>query len=329
MVKLFTEDVRSYANGYAGKICFTRIRDRLNELLTSVNGSIKHENYINHLIKILNVGLITATPSQFDAICDGFKPFGADMSKVFGTKKFYDLVVDAMGYDDARSIFRSYVPLMGIKTCVYCNAQYAVSFTVKNGKEYAQFEIDHWMPKSEYPYLSISFYNFVPCCPACNKHKSYQPLSFCLYSESPKGNTSEEYDPFVFCIPDKNLSRYIASLNPELLKIEFRSRFSDSLLEKDFDRFAINEMYELFRDEAALTIQRFLFYSEAYRKQLKSNYCMIFNSGGLSLEEFIYGIRLSQSNVLSRPLGKMTHDIREQLESSLLYFSWLIKKKLI
>jgi hypothetical protein len=329
MVRLYTEDVRRFADAYAAKFDLDGIRTRLDNLRIIVKGYSAHENYIDHLKTILTTELITALPSEFRSICDGFKPFKASMSMKFGAKKFYELVVEALEYDNARGYFRCYVPLMGIKTCVYCNAQYAVTFVKRDGKEYAQFEVDHWMSKNKYPCLSISFYNFVPCCPSCNKHKSSKPLSFSLYTEVPKVIASGEYNPFVFRIPDINLSRYLATFNPALLKMEFKSRFSDSSVEKDYDRFAINEMYELFHDEAALTLQRFLFYSDAYREQLKTNYSKLFKSGGIPFDEFIYGARLNQSDVLSRPLGKMTQDIRAQLETSSLYSSWLKKKGII
>lgn len=329
MVKLFTEDVKRYADEYADRINYASIKKRLNRLLSTVKGYSAYEKYVEHLKSILDKGFITATPSQFSAICDDFNAFKADMSKVFGTKKFYELVVDALWYDKARGFFRLCVPLMGIKTCVYCNAQYAVTFVERDGKEYAQFEVDHWLSKSEYPCLSISFYNFVPCCPSCNKHKSDKALAFSFYSEVPRVIASGEHDPFVFRIPNTNLSMYLAQFKPNLLKIEFKSRTSDSSMEQDYNRFAINEMYELFRDEAALTIQRFLFYSDAYREQLKTNYSKIFKSGGLPFDEFVYGISLNQSSVFSRPLGKMTQDIRAQLEESALYFSWLKSKGLI
>lgn len=326
MVRLYSEDVRHYAEDYAAKIDLVGIGKRLDNLRLIVSGSSAHENYIDHLKAILTTELLTAPPSRLHSISDDFKSFNASMSMRFGAKTFYEQVVSALGYDKARSYFRSYVPLMGIKTCVYCNAQYAVTFVKRFGKEYAQFEVDHWMSKNKYPCLSISFYNFVPCCPSCNKHKSSKPLAFSFYSEVPKVMASVEYNPFVFRIPDSNLSRFLATFNPALLKMEFKSRCSNIVDEKDYDRFAINEMYELFRDEAALTIQRFLFYSDAYREQLKTNYSKMFKSGGMPYDEFIYGVRLSQSDIFSRPLGKMTQDIRAQLETSTLYYSWLKKK---
>ena len=57
---------------------------------------------------------------------------------------------------------------LDIKVCPYCNRQYI--FNVDNGRKVsAQF--DHFYSKSEYPYLALSFYNLIQCCPTCNKAK--------------------------------------------------------------------------------------------------------------------------------------------------------------
>ena len=57
---------------------------------------------------------------------------------------------------------------MGVSVCPYCNRQY--TFTSKSGKVRAQ--LDHYYPKTLYPYLALSLYNMVPSCGICNQAKS-------------------------------------------------------------------------------------------------------------------------------------------------------------
>lgn len=327
MVRISIVDVQHFAEDYAGHINVDKIKKRLNALLISVEGSQSHIDYIKKLISELDKGLLTITPSQMDSLCNQFSELKASLSAKFGERQipFHKMVIDAMNYEMARSHYRRYVPMMGIKTCVYCNAQYAVSFTSKSGNEYAQFEVDHWKPKSEYPFLSISFYNFVPSCPSCNKHKTEKDLMFSFYSDSRSVADGMEYDPFVFRLTDENLSRFLSTYNSDLLKLEFKSRDGNLLLEKDYSRFAIDEMYKCFRDEAALTIRRFLFYNNAYREQLQKSYGKNF-SMGFNYDELIYGVPFGQKDVLRRPLAKMIQDIRSQLETSSVYYGWLKKK---
>lgn len=327
MVRIYTEDVRHLADNYAARIDVAEIKKRLKNLLTLVGTSQPHIDYVNLLKTELDNDLLTAGPSKIELLCKQFSAFKASLSTKFGTQQqqFYKLVIDALGYDTARSYYRDVVPLMGIKTCVYCNAQYAVSFSRRDGIEYAQFEVDHWKPESRYPFLGISFYNFVPSCPSCNKHKTKKDLKFCIYSEVPYALDGVNHNPFVFLLSDDSLTRFLNSYNKDLLKLEFKSRVGDSALEEDYARFAINEMYECFRDEAAMAIRRYLFYSDAYREQLQVNYGKMF-SGSLFYEEFIYGVSFGRKDVLRRPLAKMIQDIRAQLETSSAYFDWLKSK---
>lgn len=110
---------------------------------------------------------------------------------------FADLIIKAMDYKGVReNVFPDYVrnDALGIKTCVYCNAQFAVTAETepsltpamikKRGKRRgrkpqprpailrANYELDHNLPKSVYPYLCTNFYNLIPCCSSCNKHKN-------------------------------------------------------------------------------------------------------------------------------------------------------------
>lgn len=57
-----------------------------------------------------------------------------------------------------------------VQTCPYCNLQFIYTYENKTGK--LRGEIDHFYPKSRYPFLAISLYNFVPSCHNCNSsHK--------------------------------------------------------------------------------------------------------------------------------------------------------------
>lgn len=98
---------------------------------------------------------------------------------------FFELVVDAMRYDKVqKDIMPKYIKEMGIKTCSYCNAQFATTaslqeikyapkgkFTVKSVNT-SCYELDHNKAKSLYPYLCTNFYNLQPSCSSCNRRKN-------------------------------------------------------------------------------------------------------------------------------------------------------------
>ena len=62
-----------------------------------------------------------------------------------------------MRYDDVRSFgLLPFMKQLNIKTCCYCNAQYATTF-INGNDSLASYDLDHYYPQSKYPYLSTSF----------------------------------------------------------------------------------------------------------------------------------------------------------------------------
>ena len=57
--------------------------------------------------------------------------------------------------------------LMGIQVCPYCQRNYISSFEENNDKR-TTADLDHFYPKSFYPFLALSLYNFIPSCQICN-----------------------------------------------------------------------------------------------------------------------------------------------------------------
>ena len=54
-----------------------------------------------------------------------------------------------------------------VKVCPYCNRVFVENIEFKKGGS-LKGQLDHFYPKDKYPYLAISRYNLVPCCPFCN-----------------------------------------------------------------------------------------------------------------------------------------------------------------
>lgn len=149
-------------------------------------------------------------------------------------KDFYKLIVDRMRYSETRPYLGEYMRKMGINTCVYCNnAKAAVS---EDGQE-VYYSFDHARPKSEYPFLSICFFNLYPCCNNCNGHKlDDEKKGFQLYVESlPVG------DPFAFKI-DQTI---IDEKNPLSVEVDFNARNAadEEWAKKYNDDFRIEKLY--------------------------------------------------------------------------------------
>lgn len=63
-----------------------------------------------------------------------------------------------------------FVKNLGIRICPYCGRSYIyrVEKAGKGGDVAVKPQIDHFLPKSKYPFLGMNFYNLIPCCTQCN-----------------------------------------------------------------------------------------------------------------------------------------------------------------
>lgn len=64
--------------------------------------------------------------------------------------------------------------MMDVRVCPYCQRQYITKYEEEmkdNSKliiEKTTADLDHFLPKNEYPYLALSLFNFIPSCQICN-----------------------------------------------------------------------------------------------------------------------------------------------------------------
>src|ERR1700733_9550430 len=133
--------------------------------------------YVNYLKTVLP-DLVFAKPYELSAYKDNFNkilPYYVVSSDSY--KEFRNEVIATLRYKEFRStILPRYFQKIGIKACVYCNSQITVSAEClkRNGHREltGKFQADHYIPKYEYPCLSISLYNLYPVCGICNISKS-------------------------------------------------------------------------------------------------------------------------------------------------------------
>ena len=223
-------------------------------------------------------------------------------------KKFYKMIVDAMRYDYVQeSIYANVMDSLGIRTCVYCNAQYAFSYS--SGKiRFINYELDHWLPKSKYPYLCTSFYNLQPSCPKCNKSKLDEDvvLPFCLYTHD-----ANKLYPFKFSIDNVSCAQYLLSHNRDVLRIAFASD-EDGLKENMEQLFGISHQYQAHKDIA----EEILWKSKIYNKTILDIYQDSFKELGFrksDFNRFVLSNYDREEDILKRPLSKMMQDIAKQL----------------
>ena len=120
------------------------------------------------------------------AIWEGKKP---DETKRF-LEKMKVLFVAGM-YDNGDFFSKSaHVKRVDVEICPYCGRSYIYYVehpTRTNPNTLVKPQIDHFLPKSEYPYLAVNYYNLIPSCTTCND-------SPCKWTNDPIGSDrSHEY----------------------------------------------------------------------------------------------------------------------------------------
>lgn len=261
--------------------------------------------------------LIVANHQEISSLINEFHAIISTNSiqdvKIQNNKLLYKEIVDAMRYDYVQStIYPNYILKLGIKTCVYCNAQYAFSVPGKN--KYQNYELDHYYPKSKYPYLCTTFINLQPCCLKCNKIKSDRLPDpdkeeiFKLFV--PKGTPDV---PELFRINNASIARYLASAKSDDLEICFDYP-ENQKLKNGFEKFFhITRLYNAHKDVA----EELIWKQKIYNNVIRDIYKQQFEALGFTdaqFTRFILGNYAQLEEVHKRPLSKMTQDIAKQLK---------------
>lgn len=174
------------------------------------------------------------------------------------------------------------------------------------------FTLDHLLPQSEYPYLSLSLFNLVPSCYSCNsklkgKKNIYLSLEELNYT-SPSG--SKRLTDLIFKIyfktgfDNKNLPR---ELNEYSVKIE--SKFPEY-----FKIFNLQGRYNFHKNISQELISKRRIYSDSKIKEI-SNF---FKGDGVTISENEIKNQIFGSDVFAedsnKPFQKYKKDIAKQLK---------------
>lgn len=292
------------------------LRDKISaNLHGGVKSTINWPNYLDYVNAIINHydEILALKPSQFDNFHRTHFSFLSQSeldAKILGTQeKFYEIIVSAMRYDAVRDReFANYIRRLDIKSCIYCNSQYTVPTHGKgqNNKDVTTYEIDHYYPKSQYPYLCTTFFNLVPSCGPCNRRKNDKKVSFCLYTDTLVGQQQ-----FHFSIYKASLTRYLASRKAS--DIKFHIICSHLALNDSLTTFHLQDIYDEHKDIAEELIWKHGIYKKTYRQLLKSQFGSLIKSDD-ELYRLLFGVYPSTYSIHKRPLSLFVNEIKEDLD---------------
>lgn len=287
--------------------------------LENLSGDLRrmHPHYSDYIDVIINEyetlnrllpSEITAKKAKFDSLLPE-----DDLSNVIpeSNKKLYELIVDAMRYEDLREKdFLPFLKKLGVKSCVYCNSQLTVVAEKDGTNELsAKLELDHHYAKSKYPFLCTSFFNLYPSCGSCNRAKWQNDAVFELYSEN-----ENDLDVFKFSIEGSSMvASYLNNRKIEDINFKFGAMPGATDISKEHDKmFCIQGIYETQKDIIEELIHKKEAYTELYKKDLVDQYEKLFPDKSL-INRLLIGNYDKPEETHKRPMSKFTQDIWEDL----------------
>jgi len=198
-----------------------------------------------------------------------------------------------------------FVTKHNLKTCPYCNMGYIlISERDKNNKNGLRPEIDHFFPKSIYPYLAMSFYNLIPSCKVCNHTKSSRDT-----------NKDELLSPYEIDDDTFKLTYRPQSINfNQVKKRKYNVNKSFEIEFKKIDKhsnkyFKLDKLYEQHKDVVLELLVKRTIYSKSYIAELKKNFYFTDDE----IYRFLFCNYKASNDFNKRPLSKLIKDITDEL----------------
>ena len=243
------------------------------------------------------------------------KKYKTDLEKIFNYDSFSKVksVNDWGGYQLTQKL--------GLTTCPYCNRLYTNTLVNKDKAGKTRPSLDHFLPKSEYPYLALSLYNLIPSCQVCNssfkgsidfyKEEHLNPHEAGFGKDAifrtdlmadADGNYSLDHLHGAGGLDGFELQLRIDESSPDAEKIK-----------KNNQTFHLEELYRFHKDYVLEIIKKTIFYNKNKIDELisKNVYPGLFDSRGEVIRTLI-GNYVEEKNLGKRVLAKLTKDIWEE-----------------
>ncbi|MFA6740929.1 MAG: hypothetical protein WCR78_05500 [Arcobacteraceae bacterium] len=193
----------------------------------------------------------------------------------------------------------TFVNDMDLKTCPYCNRNYIFIVDENTGK--LRPEIDHFYPKSIYPFLAMSFYNLIPSCPTCN-HTKKDKNSLNIKLKNPYDIKSNDYQ---FTIEPNNID--FANIDSKYNYDNFEISINNK--DSNIEIFKLEELYKQHKDIVLDLIIKKIHYPKSYIDELSS-----FGFDKDEIYRYLLCNYSKDEDLHKRPLSKLIKDISEELK---------------
>ncbi|CAA6803983.1 MAG: Unknown protein [uncultured Sulfurovum sp.] len=211
----------------------------------------------------------------------------------------YRIFVD-YGYNKIDKL--KFIETIDLGSCPYCNRNYVFT-TSKNGS--IKPEIDHFYPKSLYPYLACSYFNLIPSCPTCNGFGAKEAKdTFYVYPIS-NPYTIKPID-FQFSFTPQKVN-FINNVKKD--HYSFDNFKIDVYGNKaNLEVFHLKELYEQHRDIVLELLIKKAYYPQSYIRELSG-----FGFSEDEIYRYLFANYNKDKDLHKRPLSKLIRDISDEL----------------
>lgn len=307
MISVFKSNFSSYASLHKDAVtAFCKLPKKRKYVISKFDNAVR--KHFNGIVSDF-AELISATPDILFQLKVHYdkksKSKKEEIKRELNLEGLYDIFIDKKcPFKVAKIQYNSNVLAKGIniKTCPYCNENTAYTFYYKTNRRYRRtFDWDHVIPKKEYPFLAMSFFNLIPACKVCNQLKN---------------NKSIRFSPHMDFNPDKIYSYFVKGINsefisdPKSLKLMLR-------VNKNVNGKAILHAMSVTGTDARISTQLDLVQDILNKKRIyESSYWPAlekFVSGTtnnrLSPEALLFSVYFNHQDYYKRPYSKLTSDL--------------------
>ncbi len=202
--------------------------------------------------------------------------------------------------DDKYKFVTCFGERLSLNSCPYCNRNYIFVVNEETGK--LRPELDHFYPKSEYPYFAMSFFNLIPSCPTCNHTKGTK------FNEN-------LVNPYSTMNDDNKVEFTINVQDIDFVKVKEEKDNFDSfgIMIKDSENenikiFQLEKLYDQHKDTVVDLLVKHRYYPDSYISFLRT-----FNFSEDQIYRYLFSNYSQDKDLHKRPLSKLTRDIAIEL----------------
>lgn len=228
---------------------------------------------------------------------------------------FEDQLFDGKASGEVHINKEKVVARLGLRVCPYCGRTYIYSVSPERGGKRVKVkpQIDHFLPKSKFPFLAVNLYNLIPSCTPCNMEPAKGDKSPLV--EFGKKDLKIMH-PFLF--EDNRITflydaRSEAPYDASEMDIKVNYHGNDVLKNGYNDFFFIDELYKYHNVEAHDLYYRMKTWKSEAQKAYKA--LGLPDDYWAMQPELFFGFPLNESQAPLRPLFKFYKDIYKQLSN--------------